>query len=299
MSHRGPDQPLEMERDPQKLYDKLFTAFSPKGTEDDPDKPLRTAALDAVMRDAKRLQERVGANDKKRLEHHLESLFQLQKQILAIPPNCDLPLKPGKLDYNADGSEPLVEINQVMTKLVGVALSCDLTRVVSYMFTGPSGGQQFSTLTPAAFPEFPNAKDYSHADQHNISHISADYEQFFIHKCTVFCMENLAYTLEAFQATKEGAGNLLDNMCMLIGSDVCEGWSHSEDDYPILVAGRAGGRLKSGVGHYRSKDQESLSNVGFACLKAVVPSPDALKEFGSVREGYNGKTTKPCAAILV
>ncbi len=299
MSHRGPDQPMAMERDPQKVFDQLFTAFVPKDGSGDPERPLRTAAIDAVMHDVQRLQQRVSTSDRKRLDQHLESLFDLQKQILAIPPNCDLPQKPGKLDYNPDGSEPLADINKVMSQLVTVAFACDLTRVVSYMFTAPSGAQQYPMLTPAAFPEFPGASDLSHADQHEKSHISLDYEQFYIHKCTFVNMQNFAVTLGLLKGTVEGAGNLLDNLCVLCGTDVCEGWDHSEDDYPIIIAGRAGGRLKKGVGHYRSPNAEGLSNVGFAVMKAVIPQPEALTEYGSDQGTYHGRTTTPCAAILL
>jgi hypothetical protein len=301
MSHRGPDQPLPMERDPQKLFDKLFGAFGSSGAGEggnDPDAALRVAAIDAVMKDAKRLHGRVSANDKQRLEHHLDSLFALQKQILAIPPECDLPMKPEKLDYNQDGSEPLEAINAVMSRLVAVALACDFTRAVSYMFTAPSGAQQFDTLPPSAFPEFTGAPDYSHADQHMVSHINLPYEQMFMHRATLFCMKNLATLLGELRAVPEGAGTLLDNLCLLAGSDVCEGWSHSETDYPILVAGRAGGRLKSGVGHYRSQTGESITDIGFACLKAVVPQPELVTEYGGEGSNFSGRTTTPCSAIL-
>lgn len=299
MSHRGPDQPLPMERDPQKAFDKLFGAFGGgRRGGADPDAKLRVAALDAIMSDAKRLRGRVGASDKERLEHHIDSVFAVQQQILAIPPECALPLKPEQLDYNSDGSEPLTQINEVMSRLVAVALACDLTRVVSFMFTAPSGAQQFDSLPPASFPEFPGAPDYSHADQHMVSHMNSPYEQAFMHGATVFCMKNLATLLGELGAVAEGAGTLLDNVCLLAGSDVCEGWSHSENDFPIIVAGRAGGRLKSGVGHFRSSTAESITDIGFACLKAVVPDPDSITEYGGEGAGYSGRTTTPCGAIL-
>ncbi|MBM4374969.1 MAG: DUF1552 domain-containing protein [Deltaproteobacteria bacterium] len=303
MSHRGPDQPLGMERDPQKMFDKLFGAFTAPGgggpkPEADPDAALRIAALDAVSRDAKRLHSRVSANDRKRLESHLDSLFTVQKQILAIPPECDLPPPPGKLDYEPDGTEPLAAINAVMARLVAVAFACDLTRVVSFMFTGPSGAQQFAMLPPSAFPEFPGAPDYSHADQHMVSHMNLPYEQLYMHRATVFCMQNLAKLLDELDAVQEGTGTLLDNSCVLAGSDVCEGWSHSENDYPILVAGRAGGRLRANVGHHRSSSGESIIDIGFACLKAVVPNPELVTEYGGDGSGYSGRTTTPCSAIF-
>jgi hypothetical protein len=295
MSHRGPDQPLNAERDPQALFDKLFNSFLPS---DDPNAALRASTLDAVLMDAQRLKKRVSATDQARLDAHLEAIFELQKQILAIPPECDVPPKPDVDPFLPDGAEPLVELNEVMAKLVVMALSCDMTRVVSYMFTGPSGGAQFHMLPPSEFPEFPGAKDYSHADHHQISHFNLAYEQEFIHRSTIVSVQAFAHMLELFQSTLEGDGNLLDNSCILMFSDVAEGWNHSEIDFPIIVAGHAGGRLKQDVGHFRSPSEESVTNISLACIKAVIPEPDQVDQFGGSDGTYDGFTSTPCAAVL-
>ncbi|MSP24224.1 MAG: DUF1552 domain-containing protein [Myxococcales bacterium] len=299
MAHRGPDQPLFAERDPQKVYDKLFASFMPPPDNGDPEGALRYRALDAVLADLHRLEKRVGASDRARLQLHAESVFELEQQLLVIPPSCAVIPKPGKLDFNADGSEPLAEIHSAMSKLMVLAFSCDLSRVASCMFTAPSGGQQFPSLTPSKFPAFPGANDYSHADHHNVSHVNADYEQAFIHESVVSCMQNFSVLLELLAATPDGVGSLLDQTCVLAGSDVTEGWSHSENDYPILIAGGAGGRLRQGVGHYRSPNSESLSDIGLAVLRAVVPDPTLVQSYGSDSGNYQGYTTTPCAAILV
>lgn len=294
MSHRGPDQPLMAERDPGKLYDKLFMSFSPP---DDPTAGLRAQALDAVLEDAHRLKKRVSSHDQQRIDAHLESIFQLQKQIMAIPPNCDVPAKPSVDPYFPDGSEPLYEINEAMARLLAMAFSCDLTRVASFMFTGASGGAQFYMLPPSEFPEHPGGSDYSHADHHNVSHINLPYEQDFIHKSVVVSMENLAYLLELFANIPEGDGSLLDQCAVLAASDVGEGWIHSEVDFPIVVAGGAGGRLKTDVGHYRSPNEESVTNISLACVQAVLPDPEAVPAIGGTQGAYHGYTDTPCAAI--
>jgi hypothetical protein len=294
MSHRGSDQPLAMERDPKALYDKLFMSFSDG---DDPSAALRAMALDTVLVDAQRLKKRVGQTDRVRIDAHLESIFQLQKQILAIPPTCDLPQKPDVEGYKPDGAEPLWELNAVMTQLVAMAFTCDLCRVVTYMFTGASGAQQYDMLPPSAFPAYPGANDYSHSDQHQVSHMNLPYEQDFIHAATVFNMQNLAHLLETLAATDDGATTLLDNCCVFAASDVAEGWSHSEVDFPIIVAGNAGGRLRTGVGHYRSPNEEPIHDISLACAKSVLPDPEAISELGSAVGSYDGQTTTPCAAI--
>jgi hypothetical protein len=294
MSHRGPDEPMEMERDPNRLYDKLFMSFTPV---DDPAAGVRKKALDVVANDAARIKKRVSSNDGKRIDAHLESIFQLQKQIMAIPPQCELPGEPDVPPFMEDGAEPLWDINQVMSQLVVLAFSCDLTRVISYMFTGPSGGAQFYMLPPSEFPSYPGGDDYSHSDHHNVSHVNLAYEQAFIHKSVVHSMENLAYLLESLKGHEEGEGTLLDGCAVLAGSDVTEGWAHSEDDYPIIVAGNARGRLKTGVGHYRSGDAEGIHNISLACVKAVLPNPDDVMQIGSNTGSYEGLTSTPCAAI--
>jgi hypothetical protein len=291
MSHRGPDQPLLAERDPLVLYDRLFDSFMPA---DDPAQGVRSRALDAVLADAKRLKERVGKADQLRLDAHLESVFQLQKQILAIPPSCALPQKPDALIDPPD--EPLVEINAVMCQLVAMAFSCDLTRVISYMFSGPSGGAHFHMLPPGVI-EGPGGKDYSHDNHHNVSHISLPYEQSFIGASVVVSMTCFATLLEQLMNTPEGDGNLLDHSCILMSSGVAEGWSHSEIDYPLIVAGHAGGGLKTGVGHDRSPDEQSVSDVGLACIQAVAPEA-GIDAYGSDSGIFTGGTTTPSSAIL-
>ena len=139
--------------------------------------------------------------------------------------------------------------------------------------------------------------DYSKSDQHSVSHINNPYEQFFIHKSVEFCMKNFAVLLEKFAATGEGDSNLLDQSIVYASSDVAEGWIHSEVDFPIVLAGSAGGRLKRAVGHYRSKDAESLSNIGLACLKALAPDPSSVSEWGADENNYKGRSTTPCSAI--
>jgi len=295
LSHRGPDQPLYAERDPGRLYDQLFMSFTPP---DDPSAARRVKALDAVIQDAQRLKRRISTSDRGRVDAHLESLFQVQKQLLAIPPDCAFPMKPDVEPYMPDGAEPLAEINAAMAQLVVMAFSCDLTRVCSYMFTGASGGAQFYMLPPEAFPEHNTTKDYSHANHHNVSHINQPYEKDFIHRSTIVSMENLAFLLDLMKNTSDGAASLLDNSCVLAASDVAEPWLHSEVSMPLIVAGGAGGRLKRGVGHYRSPDEEPVHNVSLACVKSVLPDVDDITEIGSTSGNYDGFTNTPSTAVF-
>ncbi len=103
LAHKGPDQPLPSEHNPQLAFAKLFGSFVPK---DDHSTKLRVTALDAVREDAKRLQKRVGASDKLRLDAHLESIYLLQKQILAIPLSAPSPVSPPRPTRTTTATSP-------------------------------------------------------------------------------------------------------------------------------------------------------------------------------------------------
>src|SRR5687767_4806391 len=95
--------------------------------------------------------------------------------------------------------------------------------------------------------------------------------------------------LEKLKAMPEGAGNLPDNCAILASSDCAEGKSHSNKDYPILVAGRAGGKLKFPGIHHRAPGENS-NQVLLTMLRAV-GLPQA--SFGI----NNSLTSTGCAAI--
>jgi hypothetical protein len=267
LSHKGPDEPVPSERNPQAVYDTLFGNYT---LPDDPSGKLRTSMLDAVSEDAKRLRTRVGAADQKRLDAHLESIFQIQKQIKAIPPVCTAPVKPGEANKDMNGKEPLAEVSRAMADLVTIAWACDITRVVSFMQSGGVGGTVYH-MTGAT------------TEEHGLSH-EADGQEL-VHQAVVFNIDCFAYLLEKLKAQPEGDGNLLDNACILLGSDCAEGISHSSFDQPIIVAGRAGGALKYPGIHYRSPSKENTSDILLTIRKIFAPDAKSI----GADQGYSDK----------
>ena len=81
-------------------------------------------------------------------------------------------------------------------------------------------------------------------------------------------MQAFARQVEALAAIPEGDGTLLDH-CLLLGtSDVSLGKTHSFEDFPILIAGSGGGRIKSGL-HYRSPSSENTGKVPLSLMRAL------------------------------
>jgi hypothetical protein len=91
-------------------------------------------------------------------------------------------------------------------------------------------------------------------------------------------------------STPEGDGNLLDSCAILASSDTSEGQPHTINDYPIVVAGRAGGALTHPGVHYRSNSNENTSKVLLTLLQAMDLE---VSEFGQA----GGYTTETVSAL--
>lgn len=279
LSHNGPDNVNPPTYSPREVFNRIFgTGFTPPGEDPviDPRLALRRSVLDAVMDDASSLRNRLGTVDQTRLDQHLDGVRTLERQIERLesmpePPAlsaCVLPDQPGEF-----GRDALIERNRAMSGLLAMALACDQTRVFSNMFSGSVS----YTSYPGAF-----------TGHHTMTHDEGG-NQPLVHQITVFIMSRFAELLQALRDTPEGDGNLLDNCVILASTDTADGRGHTIEDYPILVAGRGGGRLRSGV-HYRSNG-ENTSKVLLSCLQAMDLPYDAFGQGG-------GHVTSPCGDIL-
>ncbi|HMI82913.1 MAG TPA: DUF1552 domain-containing protein [Polyangiaceae bacterium] len=284
LSHNGPDSFNPPEYDPAKVFDRLFGAgFVPPSSTTppvDPSLALRRSVLDAVLADVADVKSRVGATDRVRLDQHLANIRSIENRLTQVPPpppptlSCKLPLKPGSFP-DVSGKEAIEERMKAMSDLIAMAFACDQTRVFSMMFSGSVGSTVFWQVGATS-------------GHHDLTHNEAG-NQPMVHDTTVFTMKQFATLLAALKAIPEGAGNVLDNCAILASSDVADGFAHSINNYPIVVAGGAGGALKYPGVHYKSAG-ENTSMVLFSLLKAVgLP----LTEFGDA----GGRVTTSCTAI--
>lgn len=272
LSHKSPDVSLPQIFSPLDLYTKLFDSFVPQ---DDPTKPLRLNALDAVAEDVKRLKMRVGKADQLRLDAHLSSVAQIRKQIDALAPECMQPMQPVNKNEDFEGKEPLDEVNQIMCDLLVEAFRCDITRVASFQYTGSVGYTVFHML----------GQTLGH---HDLTHDTLHNDQ--VDAATVHTIEAFGYLLKRLKETPEADGNLLDQSCLILGSDASSGYTHDVFNQPCIVAGKGGGALKHPGINYASPSQENTSDILLACLQTVVP------EATSVGSDI-GLSTTPLSAI--
>lgn len=254
---------------PRGLFDRLFgDGFVEPGAgpKVDPKIALRRSVLDAVGDDVTRLSSRLGKVDKVRLDKHLSGIRQLEQQLQKLeenPPNlaaCKSPMVPADDYPDVEGRQPLADVSRAMASVLAMSLACDQTRVFSHWFSYPVN----NLLYPGAS-----------AGHHQLTHDEPG-DQPQVAKILGYVMTELAAFLDAFEAVQEGDGTLLDHSVILATSDVSYGRTHSLDDYPILLAGGCGGKLKTGL-HYRSPASENASKVIVSLARAMDVS---LASFG-------------------
>jgi hypothetical protein len=265
ISHNGPDSPNPPEVDPAAVFDRLFAGGAAPSTMQpmtpavtDRLRALRGSVLDTVLGDLGAMHKRVGASDRVRLEQHTESIRAIERRLTTMPMGpsvvqCENPTKPGAI-MGASGKEPLAERLDAMGDLLALAMSCDLTRAFTIQWSGSAGGPVFWQVGASRA-------------HHDLSHDGAG-AQDVIEKITVFTMEELAKMLVKFRDTPDGAGNLLDSLALLATSDTSDGEAHSVNDYPIVIAGKAGGALKH-PGVYYHSNGEHTNKVLLTLLRGV------------------------------
>jgi len=261
LSHNGPDNANPPEYSPHALFNRLFgDGFSdPNNTEPqvDPRLAIRRNILDAVKEDANRLHKKLGANDRVRLEQHLDGIQALQDRLRTIenapppPSSCSMPVNPGEIGSDTQARQR--ERSRAMSDLLAMALACDATRVWSNLFNGSVSGTYFWNVD-------------SSNSFHQLTHDEPG-NQPKVHQIVMFIMEEFAYLLNALKNTPQGDGNLLDHSVILASSDTNSGQRHNIDDYPIVVAGKGGGALRTG--HHVRGLGANTSRVLLTCLKAM------------------------------
>jgi hypothetical protein len=288
VAQAGAGSYVPMETSPGALFTRVFGGGAlPTATGDGAAKvkAARQSVLDTIRADATRLSARLGATDKRRLADHLDGIRAIETRLQAAPAavTCGaLPARP-TLGASTDlGHEDLEGINKAMADLLALALACDLSRVFTYAL---SQAQSDTVFWQVGLNE----------GLHTISHQPIAQSGDKVHKAVVFTMQQLAYLVGRLKAIPEGAGNVLDSLCLYCTTEVAEGNSHSCVDVPMLVIGRGGGALRSGV-HYRSKSRENVNKLLFTLLKSMgLP----ITTFGGSAGQAAGRTSDTLSAILV
>jgi hypothetical protein len=272
---RQPTQPLAKEINPRLAFDRMTRIASGRPTGRS-NRPL----LDVVNDDARRLRLSLGQNDQRRLDEYLESVFALETRLQRAEQPVENPWK-SRVDFAtrqppAEDPHDHAERTRLMLDMIALAFESDVTRVVTFMF-----GNSVSTANFA----FLEGVESAH---HECSHHSDKpglLEQY--EKINTWHVAQFAYLIEKLRALPEGESNVLQNSALLFGSGFRDGNKHDPHDLPLLLAGRAGGRLAAGL-HVACTRDNPMANLLLTMLQAAeIPASHFADSTGPIDQLFS------------
>ncbi len=263
-------QPCSREIDPRMAFDRLFRNFVP-GKKPLPHDPYKQSVLDIVGSDAKRLEKRIGVEDRNKLNEYLSAVRTIEKRLdnqasladfeARITPDMRKELKRMdiRIDEWAEYSEgvDITDKARLMVDIIVLAFWSDISRVATLMLGNSASNRNFAFLE--------GVSDTHHA----VSHHKYDPRQMAQYEIiNRWHIEQYGYLLERLDSIKEGDHTLLDNSMILFGSGLRDGMRHSPHDLPIVVGGSGGGRLRTGL-NLRYQTDTPLANLYQTILEAT------------------------------
>jgi hypothetical protein len=289
LSGRGEGSLNPAETSPINFYNRLFGAefVDPNSANFTPNPQImaRHSVLSAVAEQRKDLESRVGARDRERLDQYFTALRQTEQQLslqLEKPAPleaCRIPPRPVDTTPPNNQIEYVVENHKNMAQLLAMALACNQTHVFNLSFNNGA-----SSLTKAG----------STISHHQLTHEEpVDPKLGYQPESTWFverCMEAFGVFVDTLGQFKEGDGTLLDNSLVMAHSETNFAKVHSVEGIPMMLAGRAGGKIKTGL--HVAGGATSAARVGLTLQQAMGVPIDAWGEGGL-------HTNKPISEIMV
>jgi hypothetical protein len=287
-SQRGGTGINPAEISPAALYTRLFGPDfkDPNATEFAPDVRVMVerSALSAVSEERQDFVKRLGSADRTRMDQYFTSLREIEQQLdiqLQKPAPmlaCSRPNKPPETATGTDIRDALAN-HKLFANLIAHALACGQTQV-------------FNLLTSGGFS---NLRRPGNSSTHHIfTHEEVIDEKLGYQPNVAWfqdrLMEAFAEMLATLSSIREGDQTLLDRTVVFASTDVSYGRTHSMRNYPLMTAGSAGGRMKTGV--HVSAPGDTVARLGLT-----------LQQVMGVNAGSWGtaanQTSKPFTEVMV
>ena len=208
------------------------------------------SSLDALLSDDKKLNRKVSAEDRDRIDEYFTSVRNIETRLSKAQewadtpyPRAPFPMPKGKVNGRAQ--------IQLFFDMMVVALQTDSTRVMSYMIpSGPLVASNPHRVSHQGNGDFDPANPTAH-QQRDLA--IAKFVSGFVRK---------------LKKTKEADGSsLLDHTLVAHGSCLRQG--HAVSNGPLLLAGHGGGGLKQGQNIVLSPGKTPLANLWLSMIRHV------------------------------
>jgi hypothetical protein len=260
-SWRTASSPLPHERDPRVVFERMFG--------DGGSVPARLSQmrkdrsiLDSVADSMRRLERRVGINDRRAITEYLDSVREIERRIQrAEQSNESTPLP--SLEQPSGVPDEYDDHARLLMDLLALGFQADVTRVSCFQIARESSGRTYPGI---GVPEGHHPVSHHQNDVHNIQQNT---------KINAYHMSLFAHFLEKLRSTPDGDGTLLDHSIMIYGAGMGDGDQHTPVDLPIAIVGGGCGRLEGGR-HVKYPLNTPFMNLGLSLLEKVDVAVDRI-----------------------
>jgi hypothetical protein len=243
----APGYAANVEKDPRQAFARLFGQREAD--------PLQASILDLVQSESRQLAQQLGAADRRSLDEFLTSVRSVEQRIqnaerrAKARPGSPAPQPPSM-------PEDRGAYIRLMMDLIVLAFAQDLTRTATLVIDPERWD------SPRAYHGVFDKPE----DHHQLTHTAGEEPKDKLRAIDRFHVAQFAHLVKSLQSAREGAGSLLDSSVTVMGSGLGDGSVHSYKELPVLMAGRANGRLKSGQ-HWRFASGTPIANLWLTLLQ--------------------------------
>lgn len=262
LAWRTPTTPLPPEIRPRAMFERLFgnTDFDRDPVKRKRQELYQDSILDVVLEDANRMRASLGNSDRHKLDEYLFDIRDLEARIqktektnTQAPPDFPVP--------SASVPSDFAEHMQLMTDLMLLAFRMDMTRMVTMLLS-----------VEVSYRAYGEEIGITEA-HHGLTHHSGNKEKIEkVTRINIYHAQQFAKLVERMKRIPDGDGSLLDHSMISYGSAMGDGNRHDHNHIPLVIAGRANGKLQPGR-HIRYKEDTPLSNLHLAMMDKMALRP--------------------------
>ncbi len=256
----GRGQVNDAEKDPGRLFDRVFSGLSGAEGQGVRLRAARKSVLDHVAGELSVYSKRVGATSRAAIEGHISGIRELELAVTILEASrCVPPARPQVVRLQGDFTTKDKSLSAQMlmptlirahSDLLLAAMACDLTRVAT-MALGVRGAGLGTVLS--SWPGIPSDIGPDGAADHHIALTHAGYgsPEAKARKAAVerFVMSQFAYVVGELKRRPDPMDpgrSMLDNSAVLFINDMNNGAGHGYSGVPWVLAGSCGGYFKTG-----------------------------------------------------
>jgi hypothetical protein len=274
--YRGPKERRAGERNPLNAFQRLFGTSMPGG--DDPDAAAQNALAlqrksvnDLVREQMQTLLARpeLSGPDKTRLEAHFQAIRDLE---IKMSMGCQI-TAPGEIDSNN-----LDQVIKTHIDVIAMAMACGKSHAAT-LCIGNGNDQTQYVIDGVKFERY-------HHISHRVRSDGSDGEEIpdaeeLHHEIDKHFAGYFKYLLDKLSSFTTPTGTLLDDGASVWFNDLADGPPHGSTNLPWVVAGSAGGALKTGQYVRGNFTINKIHNSIGTALGLTNAAGQALDDFGA------------------